>query len=37
VNGDKPKYFFFYGTLQSEELSAVARQILPKLKCVEEG
>ena len=37
MNGDEPKHFFFYGTLQSEELSAVARQILPRLRCVEEG
>jgi gamma-glutamylcyclotransferase (GGCT)/AIG2-like uncharacterized protein YtfP len=30
ASGD-PKHFFFYGTLQAEQLRAQARQILPKL------
>ena len=29
-----PRHFFFYGTLQREELSDTARRVLPKLICL---
>lgn len=35
--GGDPKHFFFYGTLQAECLSKQARQILPKLRRVDEA
>ena len=37
MSGGAPRNFFFYGTLQSECSSVVARKILPKLNRVEEG
>ncbi len=37
MSGDDPKHFFFYGTLQAENLSEQARQILPKLRRVDEA
>lgn len=35
--GGDPRHFFFYGTLRAEHLSEEARQILPKLRRVDEA
>jgi hypothetical protein len=34
LSADGPRHFFFYGLLQTEELSAAARAVLPKLDFV---
>ena len=37
AGGGEPKHFFFYGTLQAEHLSDVAKRLLPKFKRVGSG